>query len=173
MEKTFAKECLDHYVDVEKLHFDRYPEDVKLLNKLIGALQRFIDDNDFVLDEFICDNGKYGITYNYKNSSTRAVTIIMFYDCIHIEHHSYYGNIFYRLDENGLSGDLSSIENTCFRFNNEGLEDYTLKLDYKFESEDLPGKISEVISHAKNYYPKAFKAKCAKQREREIMNYKF
>ena len=69
---------------------------------------------------------------------------------------------------NGIETTFGSDENTCFVADNEGIYDYTLKLDYKYQSEEKADKISEIISHAKNYYPKAFKAKCAKQRERDL-----
>lgn len=167
MEKcNIAEETINLYLDIEDTWFNKSLDQANFLRKSINTLQRFIDDNNFVLDFYGYDGGVYVISFNYNNSDTHAVDVIINHDNILIKHYGYYGDLSITIYKDGIRGDLGTDQDTWFMFDDEQINDYTLKYDYIFQSEDEPGKMSELISYAKNYYPKAFKAKCAKQRER-------
>ena len=169
MEKSnIANEAINHYLKVENWYFNQHPDMAVDLLKHVSTLQRFIDDNDFVFNDYTYDNGRSWINFDYNNSHTHGVLIIIDHDEITIHHSNYYGTLFIKIDNDGIRGHFGEIDNICFDFNDLEINDYTLKYNYKYQSDDEPGKMSELISYAKNYYPKAFKAKCAKQKERKI-----
>ena len=167
MEKcNIAEETIKLYLDIEDTYFNNFPDKAQFLLKSINTLQRFIDENNFVLENYGYDDKAYIISFNYNNSDTHAVDVIINHNNIFIKHVGYYGDLTIEICEYGIRGDLGADQDTWFMFDNEHINDFTLKYEYKFKSDDEQGKMSELISYLKNYYPKAFKAKCAKQRER-------
>jgi hypothetical protein len=158
------------FISMDDWYFKENPDDKKMLLDFAPAVQRFVDDTDFVLvPGKQSTDGSYSFYFDYPNSHTHGLTITINRASIVINHFNYYGNLNIKLGDFGIETTFGPEPNIWFSADNVGIYDSTLKLNCPYESDDLPGRISEIISHAKNYYPKAFKAKCAKQRERETV----